>query len=335
MRAVRLWRTGCRWADEEDLLRRVGLALPRAQGLPTADRRGVEKSLGAKTRGEACTYTPADSEAQLASTDCAPGYACSGVYDGGRQCLATCDFMAADPGCPTGTVCGVYGVCIQQSVMEPIGDLFDSARIGEACTASYAEFCGVEGARGVCVDLNRSGYGTCYRYARARSECGASEELGFISYPLANGGFDRTYGWLSRRGQARTCRRQSQVLQKRSHPCGLLHVCQDPPPASTPHADEHVEVERPPEQPRPVHSRPPLLQRLLAGRCMGRHARLLLSCVGEQKWPHLRAWSEDAVEPREVCPRRRHQGRHTSPEARPSSFLAQWLAGGAERNARR
>lgn len=199
----------CRWIRFEtwDTIRPDGCD-PR-EGSPTANLPGhtcvaedaaandgtLEKSLGTKTQGEACTYTPADSEDELASTDCAPGYACSGAYAGGRQCLATCDFMAADPGCPTGTVCGVFGLCIQQSVMEPIGYLFDPALIGETCTASYAEFCGVEGARGVCVDLTGSGHGTCFRYARARSECGAGEELGFVSYPLANGGFDRTYGW--------------------------------------------------------------------------------------------------------------------------------------------
>ncbi|WP_233261855.1 hypothetical protein [Vitiosangium sp. GDMCC 1.1324] len=154
----------------------------------------LEKSLGTKTQGEACTKTPASAD-QLASTDCAQGYACTNAYTDERQCLATCDFMAADPGCPTGTVCGVYGLCIQQSVMEPIGYAFDPAHIGEPCTETWAEFCGVEGARGVCVALNGASHGTCYRYARARSECGAGEELGYVSYPLADGGRDNTYGW--------------------------------------------------------------------------------------------------------------------------------------------
>jgi hypothetical protein len=161
----------------------------------------LEKSLGTQAQGEACTYTPAASANELASTDCAPGYACSSVYTDARQCLATCDFMAADPGCPTGTVCGVYGLCIAQSVMEPLGYLFDPARIGETCGVGWAEFCGVEGARGVCVDLTRSGHGTCYRYARARSECGVGEELGYVSYPLASGGFDSTSGWCYPDGQ--------------------------------------------------------------------------------------------------------------------------------------
>jgi hypothetical protein len=199
----------CRWIRFAtwDTIRPGGCD-PR-EGSPTANPPGhtcvaddaaasdgtLEKSLGTRQQGEACTYTPAASANQLASTDCAPGYACSGAYTEARQCLATCDFMAANPGCPTGTVCGVYGLCIEQSVMEPIGYLFDPALIGETCTASFAEFCGVEGARGVCVDLTRSGHGTCFPYTRARSECGAGEELGFVSYPLSNGGSDRTYGF--------------------------------------------------------------------------------------------------------------------------------------------
>ncbi|KFE72089.1 hypothetical protein [Hyalangium minutum] len=155
----------------------------------------MEWSLGAKKQGEACQYTPAASTSELASTDCAQGYACSGAYTDERQCLVTCDFMAADPGCPTGTVCGVYGLCIEQAVMEPIGYLFEPALIGESCSVGFAEFCGVEGARGLCADVTRSGTGTCYPYKRARSECGAGEELGYISYPLPGGGSDRTYGF--------------------------------------------------------------------------------------------------------------------------------------------
>jgi hypothetical protein len=44
-----------------------------------------------------------------------------------------------------------------------------------------------------------------------------------------------------------------------------------------------------------VYSRRLLLHRLRAGRCLGRHARLLRSGLGDQKWPQLRAWSKDAV----------------------------------------
>ncbi|WP_164012811.1 hypothetical protein [Pyxidicoccus trucidator] len=160
-----------------------------------ADDGTLEQSLGTKTQGEACTYTPAATEHALASTDCARGHACTSAYSEERQCLATCDFMAPNPGCPSGTVCGVYGLCIQQSVMEPIGFAFSPALIGETCPGGFAEFCGVEGARGVCADVTGSGTSVCYRYARARSECGPGEELGYANYPLASGGSDRTYGF--------------------------------------------------------------------------------------------------------------------------------------------
>lgn len=62
----------------------------------------------------------------------------------------------------------------------------------------------------------------------------------------------------------------------------LRQVHQHTPPASTSHVGEHVEVERLPQQFRPVHSRRPLLLRLLPGRCLKRHARFPRSCcLGE------------------------------------------------------
>ena len=82
-------------------------------------------------------------------------------------------------------------------------------------------------------------------------------------------------------GQAHACRGQAQVLQYRSHSPPCLHVRQDPPPASTPHSGQHVEVERPLQQLCPIHSRPPLLHPLLADRCLGRLARLLCTCLRE------------------------------------------------------
>lgn len=160
-----------------------------------ADDGTLEKSQGTKAQGDACASTPPATTHGLATTDCAQGYACTDLFTEDRQCLKTCDPMAAVPGCPSGTVCGVYGLCIEQSVLEPIGFAFDPALIGETCTLGFAEFCGVEGARGACVDLGGTGHGTCLRYARARSECGAGEELGFIGYPLSGGGYDRTTGW--------------------------------------------------------------------------------------------------------------------------------------------
>lgn len=158
----------------------------------------LQRALGTKTQGEACTATPAESGHSLTTTDCEQGFACTDLLSDDAQCLKTCDFMTATPGCPTGTVCGVYGLCIEQSVLEPIGFAFDTALIGEACSASFTEFCGVEGARGTCFDPDGAAGpagATCHRYARARSECGAGEELGYIYYPLSGGGGDRGYGF--------------------------------------------------------------------------------------------------------------------------------------------
>jgi|SRR5215217_1737162 len=172
--------------------------LPDTTCVPTnyvASDGTLERALGTKTQGQACTTTPAASEYELASTDCEQGFTCTDLLSDDAQCLKTCDFKAANPGCPTGTLCGVYGLCIEQSVLQPLGFDFDSARIGEQCSVGYAEFCGTEGARGVCLDLARTGRGTCYPYERARSDCGPGEELGYMSYGRAGGGFDRTYGF--------------------------------------------------------------------------------------------------------------------------------------------
>ena len=76
----------------------------------------------------------------------------------------------------------------------------------------------------------------------------------------------------------------------RVHPLCSLHVRQDPPPGSTPHAGEHVKVERSLQQLCLVHSRRPLRHQLLRGRCRNRHARLR-TCFGAQKWPEFRARS--------------------------------------------
>jgi hypothetical protein len=159
-----------------------------------ADDGTLEKSQGTGTQGTACISTPSTEAHGLATTDCAQGFACTDLLSDDAQCLKTCDPMAAVPGCPTGTVCGVYGLCIEQSVLEPIGFAFDPALIGETCTLSFAEFCGTEGARGVCANLG-TGPTKCYRYARARSDCGPGEELGFVNYPLSGGGYDRGTGW--------------------------------------------------------------------------------------------------------------------------------------------
>lgn len=154
----------------------------------------LERTAGAKQRDEQCTYTAATGNAPAIS-DCATGYTCSNLFDDARECLKTCDFMAADPGCDADQVCGVYGVCIEQSTLQGYGFDFDPAQIGEACTLQYSEFCGSEGARGVCLALGGAGTQTCYPYERARTDCAPGEELGYVSYPLDNGGFDRSSGF--------------------------------------------------------------------------------------------------------------------------------------------
>ncbi|WP_244227212.1 hypothetical protein [Corallococcus aberystwythensis] len=160
-----------------------------------ADDGTLEKSEGTKTQGAACTSTPAAEANHPATTDCAQGFACTDLLSADAQCLKTCDPMAAVPGCPSGTLCGVYGLCIEQSVLEPIGFAFDPALIGQTCLGGFAEFCGVEGARGVCADVTGSGVSTCLAYTRARSECGPGEELGYVNYPLSGGGYDRGSGF--------------------------------------------------------------------------------------------------------------------------------------------
>ena len=60
-------------------------------------------------------------------------------------------------------------------------------------------------------------------------------------------------------GLSQACpRRQPQVLHNGAYPTGCSHVRQNPSPASTSHAGEHVQVERPSEQLGPIHSRRPL-----------------------------------------------------------------------------
>ncbi|WP_244219656.1 hypothetical protein [Corallococcus interemptor] len=107
-----------------------------------ADDGTLEKSQGTGMQGAACTRTPAAEANPPAVTDCAEGFACSDLFTEARQCLKTCDPMAAVPGCPTGTVWGVYGTCIEQSVLEPLGFAFDPARMGETCSNGYTGFCG-------------------------------------------------------------------------------------------------------------------------------------------------------------------------------------------------
>lgn len=109
-----------------------------------------------------------------------------------------------------------------------------------------------------------------------------SRGVGLWGSATAWGSTPRQPRWPLRRGQLRRPRGQPQVLHNGAHPTRSRQVPQHPPPAPTPLATEDVEAQRPPEQWRLVHSRLPLLLRLLAGPGLRRHARLLRSCLGEQ-----------------------------------------------------
>jgi hypothetical protein len=129
------------------------------------------------------------------------------------------------------------------------------------------------------------------------------------------GSAPRPLEWSPGRGPLQSLRGKSQVLQYRAHPSGGRHIRQHLSPASTPRTGEHVQCERPAQQPGPIHPRPPLLPRLLHRR--GQAEALLLWArlrprLREQKWTEPGARSEDAMKPREVRPRRRHQGRHST-----------------------
>ncbi len=95
---------------------------------------------------------------------------------------------------------------------------------------------------------------------------------------LAVGGLSfnttRSGAALAQGPQVRTRRGQPQVLHNRSHPSCSLHVRQHPPPASTPQAREHIQGERPAQQPGLVQTGCALLPRLLHRR--GKGGALLL-----------------------------------------------------------
>ena len=128
--------------------------------------------------------------------------------------------------------------------------------------------------------------------------------------------------------EQRLCR-PSGHMPAHAPPTGGRQVCQHPPTASTPRAGEDIQRERPAQQSRPIQSRR-ALHRRLHRRSLGRALLLqprLRPRLREQKWPHFRAWSEDAVEPCEVCPRRRHQRRQTTEELQPGEEEARGAVG--------
>jgi hypothetical protein len=162
-----------------------------------ADDGTLERSTGTKQQGELCTSTPGAHANDLAKTDCAPGFACTTAIEDSPTCMRTCDYLSPHPGCTGTTVCGPLGLCAEQAKLESFGFTFEDVAIGATCSSSLVYFCGSEGARGVCVDIDEAGPSpsTCYPYARARSSCPAGQELGYLDYSLADGGYDLTYGW--------------------------------------------------------------------------------------------------------------------------------------------
>nr|WP_199243320.1 hypothetical protein [Vitiosangium sp. GDMCC 1.1324] len=115
--------------------------------------------------------------------------------------------------------------------------------------------------------------------ARRAGYTGRYNLLGHTPALAALASAPRLLGCSPGRGPLQRLRGQSQVLQYRAHPGGGRHVRQDPPPASTPHAGEHVDVERPLQQLCPIHSRRPLLP----GRCLKPRAHLLRTCLRERR----------------------------------------------------
>jgi hypothetical protein len=83
-------------------------------------------------------------------------------------------------------------------------------------------------------------------------------------------------------------------------------------------AREHIQREASAQQPGPVQARRPLLGVFhpgWLGCCHQGPARLwprLGLLLRAHPGPQFRAWGEDAVEPREVGSRRRHQARHAT-----------------------
>ncbi len=162
-----------------------------------ADDGTLERSAGTKKQGELCTSTPGAHENDLDRTDCAPGFACTNAIEDSPTCMRTCDYLSPHPGCHGTEVCGPLGLCAEQSKLESFGFNFSNDAIGDTCATSLTYFCGTEGHRGVCVDIDQDGPSPpiCYRYERARSACPAGQDLGYLDYDLGGGGYDLTYGW--------------------------------------------------------------------------------------------------------------------------------------------
>ena len=71
------------------------------------------------------------------STGCAPGLVCAAEDGpaGENVCRATCDFLAADPGCPDGQQCAPAGICYAVAFGDP-------AAVGTPCFEADGAYCG-------------------------------------------------------------------------------------------------------------------------------------------------------------------------------------------------
>lgn len=102
---------------------------------------GVCEHRGDAALGAAC-------EVEDTSTSCAGDAVCSAETS---TCTPTCGFFAAEPGCPTGALCSLFGVC------EPPSAGSDAA-IGSLCEAEaeLASGCGADGQvfRGICFSYD-------------------------------------------------------------------------------------------------------------------------------------------------------------------------------------
>lgn len=131
-------------------------------------------STGSKSVGTACKL------AANGDSDCAPSLVCAG-----KKCRSVCDFKSENPGCPAPTHCAPGGVCLSDS--EAYGNKArDTAKIGQPCVVSGSEACGVDGALGICNDIDGEAGPAprlCYALARSRSECNAGEFLGYLAAP--------------------------------------------------------------------------------------------------------------------------------------------------------
>ena len=122
---------------------------------------GTCKYIGTGELGSTC-------EVEDNTTSCAGDAQCSGLSN---RCMATCDFFAAESGCPGITKCGLLGVC------EP-PQTGSSAGFGQACgTDAYlAQGCAddSEAFRGLCFGFEGDPL-TCERACLGAQGCGSGE----------------------------------------------------------------------------------------------------------------------------------------------------------------